>query len=294
MPTQPEPTSADIALTPMLKHAAAETVLDCLKIAEDAFPDLATGAGALADATAIRKAATKNTELSGRLALHRIALGMGELTWNSGRDYLRAAAHDLTRHDPDPVWSTTSLVRSALEAEAGFAYLFQTEKDVRKRLGRTASVLLTDAHYAGQLAKTLGEPAIGSNGRYQRGLDRICDHAGAQVVEDPEKKERKIELAGAKVSEMVIANVITGFWPKDAGHPYTRLSGASHSRPWVLASGIAGGPTVVDVLIVSGLVLSTWLRLAGNYAGVDLTHEMEQISGYVAGTITEALAGDYS
>jgi len=295
MSTQPEPTSAGIVLTPALKQAVAGTILDCLKIAEDAFPDLAVGAGALADEAAIRKAAEKGTQLFGRLALHRITLGIGELTWNSGRDYLRAAAHDLTRSDPDAVWSTTALVRSALEAEAGFGYLFKAEKNIHKRLGRTASMLLTDAHYVGQQANALGEPTISEISRLRSGLDRICDHAGVRVVEDSAKGKGEIEVAGAKVGhELVLANVITAFWPKDAGHPYTRLSGAAHSRPWMLASGISSGPTTIDVLIVSGLILSTWLGLAGAYAGVDLMREMEQISGYVAGTIIEARNGLYS
>ncbi|MFC5663563.1 hypothetical protein ACFP3U_11290 [Kitasatospora misakiensis] len=295
MPTLPTPTSSNVDLTPALREAIAGTILDCLVIAEAAFPDLASGQGAQADKAAIRENSMEGMELAGRLTLHRIALGVGKITWSSGRDYLRAAAHDLTRHDPDAAWSTTSLVRSALEAEAGFGYLFKAESNVQKRLGRTASMLLTDARYVSQQARALGEPTISKIDSSAHGLDRICSHAGVRVLEDGERSKQQIEVGGARVShELVIANVISGFWPKEAVHPYTLLSGAAHSRPWMLASGVSRGPTAINVLIVSGLVLSTWLDLAGTYAGVDLTAEMDQVSGYIAGTATEALNGVHS
>jgi hypothetical protein len=292
--SQTQATSANIVLTAALQQAASQTILECLNIAESAFPGLADGTGSAHDIEVIRQEAT-GVRRYGRLALHRLALGMGSLTWNSGRDYLRAVAHDLIRSNPPSAWSTTSLVRGALEAEAGFAYLFRPEPKRNKRLARTAAMLLTDAQYVSQQAKSLGETTVVETRRTRRGLERICSHAGAQVITDEKNSERRVALDGVSVGyEMNIAETIRTFWPPNAGHPYTLLSGASHSRPWILSASHLTGPTVINVLITSGLVMSTWLELAGQYVGVELTDHSHNISGLVAGTLTQALDGKYA
>lgn len=257
-------TSGDIALTESLQEAISQTILDCLSVAEQAFPDLGTGAGARTEAEAIREV-SEGAERWGRLTLHRLSIGIGNLVWNSGRDYFRAVAHDVLRRAPLPIWSTTSLVRSALEAEANFAYLYKRESNVSKRIGRTAAILLNDEPYVGKVAKQAGGGAVAEVGATVAGLRRICEHAGVEVIKNPKTKKQDVHVDGARVGyELIFANVIREFWPEEAGHPYDLLSGAAHSRPWMLSTGDMSGPTAINVLIVSGLVMSTWLELAGS------------------------------
>ncbi|MCX5140096.1 MULTISPECIES: hypothetical protein [unclassified Streptomyces] len=279
-------TSAGLVLTPELQREISKALIDCIAIAEQAFPCLESSAGAATDRQSIR-AGSQGQELWGRLALLRLGTWCGGQAWASVLDYLRAAAHDVRRTDPVPSWSTTALIRSALEAEATFAYLFKREPAL-KRAARAAAVLLGDVPYVEKVAKQAGEVQAEAE-RAIRGLRRIVEHAGIQSTIDKNNKA-ELRIGTMKVSaELGFANMVSGFWPKEIGSPYDILSGASHSRPWVLSAGGQNGPAALNSLVTGSQILQTWLTLADAYTGTDLTSAAQQIGNRTAMAIVQVL-----
>ncbi|MGC5400574.1 hypothetical protein ACPXCP_33115 [Streptomyces sp. DT20] len=267
-------TSAGLMLTPELQQEISRALLDCIGIAEQAFPCLVSSAGAAADQEAIRKTAN-GRKLWARLALLRLGIWCGGLAWASALDYLRAAAHDVLRTGPVPFWSTTALIRSALEAEATFVYLFKKEAPL-KHVARTAAVLLNDTPYVEKAAKQAGDARQEAE-QLVSGLERVIERAEIQLATGKNGKA-EVWIDGMKVTaDLSFANMISSFWPTELGSPYDILSGASHSRPWVLSAAQETGPAALNSLVTGSQILQTWLSVVGDYAGVDLTGAAQQI-----------------
>lgn len=272
-------TSAHVPATRELMTACAQAVAFSAATAADVF---ATGFDPGTDADqAVIRAGSKGLERARRLTVHRIGAGTARLAWKNGLDHLAAVAADLQR-DPFPVWSSTTLVRAALEAEATFVYLLTPRSEVHLRLARMAGLELTDADYRLKLAKELG-PAVAVTAQKRRErLLKIYRQAGIELVYG---KKASI-LAGMRVDgvqapmDISFTEQVGKFWPTELPGPYRVLSGAAHSRNWVLGSWdefAATGATTLHVMQMVGQIVETWLGQWTEYTGVSTSGEREQV-----------------
>lgn len=273
------PTSAHVPATPELMAACSEAVAFFTETAMGVF---ATGfsLGTGADEAVIR-ATSKGLERARRLTVHRIGTGAAQLAWKNGLDHLAAVAADLQR-DPFPVWSSTTLVRAALEAEATFIYLLVPKSEVYLRLARIAGLELTDAEHRIKLAKDLGPEFETAAQKRREKLLKIYRQAGIETV--PGRKPSiiagmRVERAQAPM-DISFTDEVRKFWPTELPGPYRMLSGAAHSRNWVLGSWDefkATGATALHVMQTAGQIVETWLERWEEYAEVSTSEEREQV-----------------
>lgn len=273
------PTSAHVPATPELMAGCSQAVAFATETASGVFA-AELGPGIAADEADI-KATSRGLERARRLTVHRIGVGGARLALKNGLDHLAAVAADL-RREPFPVWSSTTLVRAALEAEATFSYLLVPRSAVHLRLARTAGLELTDAEHRIKLAKDLGpEFEAGARKRREK-LVKLYRQAGIEMVTG----RKSSAIAGMRVegeqapTDISFTDEVRKFWPAELPVPYRVLSGAAHSRNWVLGSWdefAATGATALHVMQVSGQIVETWLALWEEYTGVSTSGEREQV-----------------
>ncbi|HEV2345155.1 MAG TPA: hypothetical protein VGS97_13745 [Actinocrinis sp.] len=272
------PTSAHVPATAELMKACAEAVRFFAEMAAGVFVT-EFGPGVTAD-EAVIKAASKGLERARRLTVHRIGVGGARLAWKNGLDHLAAVAGDL-RRDPFPVWSSTTLVRAALEAEAMFAYVLVPKTEVHLRLARIAGLELTDSEHRIKLAKDLGSEFEAGAQKRREKLMKIYRQAGIETVPGKKSAIAGIQVEGAQAAmDISFTDEVRKFWPAELPGPYRALSGAAHSRNWVLGSWdefAATGATALHVMQMAGQIVETWLTLWEEYTGVSTSREREQV-----------------
>lgn len=163
-----------------------------------------------------------------------------------------------------------------------FAYLLVPRSEVYLRLARTAGLQLTDAEHRIKLGKDLGPQFEAAARRRREKLLKLYKQAGIETV--PGKKPNSISamrVEGAKApSDITFSDAIRMFWPPDLPGPYRMLSGAAHSRHWVLGSWdefAATGATALNVMQTAAKIVETWLTLWEEYTGVSTGEEREQV-----------------
>ena len=197
---------------------------------------------------------------------------------NSGIDYLRAATNAALATGSDVRWSSFALTRSLIEASAECYWLVDPELDLDTRLRRTNQILVRGCHEILRMV-----PDGQDSGRRFMSVDpavrATCLDVGEAALQWAIEQGWKCnsgksitrnrwiaEIPGHKEAVALAGQGEPAYW-KDV---YSVLSGATHSRPFLMAFAISEEPEVLfkRALTVLDIGLSVYTKTLHAYSSL--------------------------
>ncbi|MEV4888208.1 hypothetical protein AB0K48_02300 [Nonomuraea sp. NPDC055795] len=246
-------------------------------------------AGVFRAETATLAALRASTKQEARQALHSLALDGGNLAWLNAVDHIRALEHDILMQPP-PVWSPLSLARAALEGCALTHYLWEGSIGLPLRLARVTSLRVREAQYEAKAsAVTWPEGQAAAQARLAE-AEQLASAAGA-IVEKKTQRSKKV-IKGYRVDgayaplDFTISERINAFMPSWVPpSSYSLLSGAAHSRPWVINRARTEQPdewageaaTVMTAAVIALGALDAALATWSGFFGVNVEAALKDL-----------------
>lgn len=213
-----------------------------------------------------------------RLALHSLSVDAATLTWQNAIDHIRALEHDILMQPP-PVWSPLALARVVLEGCTFTHYLVEPTVSTAIRLARSASLLATESQHQLKAAAEFGpDEQVAARAKWAD-AEALLQAAGVVERLSAVGKRTGYSVDGATAPmDHNVTDRVKSFMPSWAQGPYRLLSGAAHSRIWMINRGRVqdGGWTGESATVMAAVMtvlgaLESGVAVWAGYLNVDVS-----------------------